>query len=1363
MNLITGACRKLIVFHVQLRIRTTSGVRCNRAARNGADWGLTTRMNLVPGVEDRSLRVDRRGCGTDSNAPGIFTGRCSRGACTGLLPNIRQATQGTTEPVVFTALFPPNPGAAVFVRSATTSGAVGTRQWGQLWDDGKPEHYDVIAGDGVYTNTLNITFDTVGVNNFVAVMPIGNNLTRVTPQLVSITVFSARSLPTPGVENATMTMIANWQRQVNDLVDRGATPKTAIDRVLDLMRGVRAASAESIESEANWGMDVPLAESELALASSEASAAAAVDPQAVSIIKESIVRVSDRRIEFRTTEGLPGVVMATNGLDRKICMVFDSQEGGQPSPLRRLLDEEDHLGEGEDAGGWQQQQRQRSSPGLEQQYGAYSRYFTPSRKLLQPAQALCPFSRGKVLILSPFIANFACFFVGSRYYKDEVRQVSPLYRQAGYDVTFKCNNPVPCRRGRPLLTDFTAWSGYAAVLLSSLGDSNNAGTNPIILTRARLPPPTGSASVSSFAADWRSGRIMLHGQDGFALTPAWFQKYGYDTRVNATGTVLYFSVDRSGRGAYPPLAYTMQAAVPGSVGFAAYTDFISRKFDAPRPGMVMTNWLLSNKGTVADYPCENATDTITGARFRSWAYNSTSTLPDARNKQIYDRCRYNCNGLDCGAVSCPGSSQQGFCNALTRTCDVSCNPNCNKVDGDACSVRGLLSTCKDGVCQAAASDSPVANRLLVEPQADAAAIAAAITRVDGRELIPAKDGTICQYYGTQLGSCQRGVCIAAPVCNYFLPTVVVSGTNVVVWGDGRGGDTFWTSAPSNERPDCPDTATLQMYPIPEDCRLANASLVVRSVTGLYFLNCWSYEGAGTPTINDFPTVGPALQFEPVEQYGPDRIINLRAVIFGYVFQGVEDCWNLLTLTITNSLGTFVIPDLPCMPQEGITYPFPSANGDPNEYGRVPIPQGERSTIRFGGFDSAHILSIKGFNYTGVLQGPWVARGNVRIQVMMVGLLHWVAVSGVAAGRGTQCEMANPSDSAALIAKLIMQAVVFYVGPPGHILWHIKWPLLMNMTIAVLLIVCQVLQDQGHFDMLPDVDAASVYNNFRLISFVLALLLTFRLNRSYERWWLARLSFGGVASACVTLSMQAVQWIPDAALKGEIMRWCKLWHYSVLQVVRDDKALDPAAAAWLTEEELHAYNAHRRATNLVAVNLRFLIDLAPVGDVQAGEARQEMEQVVQAGRFAVGNCRRLKTQCMPYAISLMCTGFVQIFLLLSPFGIINMRVISKSGLNPLLNLIIYFITCVLVLGVDEVASKLEQPFPYLPLVELVDTTVGDIDRLSNDLETWRPLHLKALERRRANQGSTAAVMAGLRAAAAVESVVTVVGEDVTGTK
>lgn len=79
----------------------------------------------------------------------------------------------------------------------------------------------------------------------------------------------------------------------------------------------------------------------------------------------------------------------------------------------------------------------------------------------------------------------------------------------------------------------------------------------------------------------------------------------------------------------------------------------------------------------------------------------------------------------------------------------------------------------------------------------------------------------------------------------------------------------------------------------------------------------------------------------------------------------------------------------------------------------------------------------------------------------------------------------------------VQAVFCYIGPPSHLLWHIKLPLLFNMAIAALVMADYQLLFH-RVAAFENMDAI-VANAWPMISFVMALLLTIRLNRVYDRW------------------------------------------------------------------------------------------------------------------------------------------------------------------------------------------------------------------------------------------------------------------------
>jgi len=89
--------------------------------------------------------------------------------------------------------------------------------------------------------------------------------------------------------------------------------------------------------------------------------------------------------------------------------------------------------------------------------------------------------------------------------------------------------------------------------------------------------------------------------------------------------------------------------------------------------------------------------------------------------------------------------------------------------------------------------------------------------------------------------------------------------------------------------------------------------------------------------------------------------------------------------------------------------------------------------------------------------------------------------------------------------------------------------------------------------------------------------------------------------------------------------------------------------------------------------------------------QDMETVLQAGVSAQGTCSRLKFQSMPYSLTLISTGFLQIFLMFLPTAIITVTTHAPSGDHPAFGLLIYFFTCVLMLGWTRRPTSWSNPF------------------------------------------------------------------------
>ncbi|KAF8055483.1 hypothetical protein HT031_006742 [Scenedesmus sp. PABB004] len=331
----------------------------------------------------------------------------------------------------------------------------------------------------------------------------------------------------------------------------------------------------------------------------------------------------------------------------------------------------------------------------------------------------------------------------------------------------------------------------------------------------------------------------------------------------------------------------------------------------------------------------------------------------------------------------------------------------------------------------------------------------------------------------------------------------------------------------------------------------------------------------------------------------------------------------------------------------------------------------------------------------------------------------------------------------------VQAVIAYVGPPSHVLcvahqgqapwpackafgrpglslqlpWsstihaadqraraRAQYPVVVNLAAVGLAVIDANIPKVNVID-----GDTSVVLVWRLSGFMLALLISFKVNRSYERWWMGRQSFAGVGNAALSVATMATLWVPDPQLRAEIVRWAKIWHFSIYQLLTR-QPLHDMAAALLSAEELAYYSNSVDKANL---------DLPKFLQLDGALTRGINDQ---------GTCARIKFQAMPYALTLFCSGFLEVWLIFAAFAIIPDRSTARPAVGPaqqalmvpVFEILLYLLMTILMLGVDEIASQLEEPFPYMPLFDIAVTTWRDIERLVDESATLEALGSERLK-------------------------------------
>eukprot|EP00798_Chlamydomonas_sp_ICE-L_P004565 gene4565-14744_t len=189
-----------------------------------------------------------------------------------------------------------------------------------------------------------------------------------------------------------------------------------------------------------------------------------------------------------------------------------------------------------------------------------------------------------------------------------------------------------------------------------------------------------------------------------------------------------------------------------------------------------------------------------------------------------------------------------------------------------------------------------------------------------------------------------------------------------------------------------------------------------------------------------------------------------------------------------------------------------------------------------------------------------------------------------------------------------------------------------------------------------------------------------------------------------LYSQAVSYIEDPELLGAYRRFLSVYPFAVKQAVLDEPELDPKAAAMLLPKELAVYQQSKKGIQVIMTKLNLLSNAA-----QLNTARMlAMEATVVELWANAGTCISIKGQALPYGLSLISLGFVQIWCTLLPLALNN----ADPGPEFIRLPATALITLVL-LGVDEVATQLEQPFPMLPLDFLSNACMADIGRVEQE--------------------------------------------------
>ncbi|MEZ0542734.1 bestrophin family protein [Fibrella arboris] len=212
----------------------------------------------------------------------------------------------------------------------------------------------------------------------------------------------------------------------------------------------------------------------------------------------------------------------------------------------------------------------------------------------------------------------------------------------------------------------------------------------------------------------------------------------------------------------------------------------------------------------------------------------------------------------------------------------------------------------------------------------------------------------------------------------------------------------------------------------------------------------------------------------------------------------------------------------------------------------------------------------------------------------------------------------------------------------------------------------------------------------LVGTCISLLLAFRTNQAYERWWEARVIWGAIVNDSRTLIRQLMTFLNDGDLPestvGVFAQRQIGWCYVLGQTLRG-QTTDEAVRTYVpdTQQPTVFTAAHQPLALLQghADQLRVLYQRGQLTDLQLVQLDATLTRLTDS----MGRCERIKNTVFPKTYTFYLQAFIVLFTIMLPFGFVENLFFVEVPLVTLIASTFFLI--------EKSAIQLQDPFENRP--------------------------------------------------------------------
>jgi len=211
---------------------------------------------------------------------------------------------------------------------------------------------------------------------------------------------------------------------------------------------------------------------------------------------------------------------------------------------------------------------------------------------------------------------------------------------------------------------------------------------------------------------------------------------------------------------------------------------------------------------------------------------------------------------------------------------------------------------------------------------------------------------------------------------------------------------------------------------------------------------------------------------------------------------------------------------------------------------------------------------------------------------------------------------------------------------------------------------------------------------------LGILLVFRNNTAYDKWWEARKEVGALVNVSRNIAITLNGFLPkDNPEKHKIANLVAYFAFIMKGHLRNKVQMEEVKT--LTESEYNIINnsIHRPTAiaNIIMSKIEELWKNKHISDIQQMVLVNQVTSMVDI----LGKCERIKNTPIPIAYAFLLKFFIVLYIMILPFGLLD----ELQWWSVPLSLILYYIMMSIVLTAEEIEDPFGKDLNDLPMDEI----------------------------------------------------------------